>query len=119
MKQAISRYGRNPTDSTDSATVYVYTNVIRPSLLLDDDGEGVDIHADKESKVIAFVRKRDETTAHEVSDNIDVSRRYASEVLKELVERGYASVDRGDGNYNRDVFTASSATPTDRFVDLG
>jgi len=119
VRQAVSRWGRNPDDRNDSATVYLYTNVIRPSLLLDDDSEGVDIHTDKESNAIAFARDRDETTAREVSDNIDVSRRYASDVLKRLVERGYASVDRGAGDYNRDVFTVSSATPTDRFVDLG
>jgi DNA-binding IscR family transcriptional regulator len=119
VKQAICRYGRNSTDQTDSATVYTYTNVIRPSLLLDGDSEGVDIHADKKSKVIAFAREQDETTAREVSDNIDVSRKHASDVLKGLVEQGYASVDRGAGSYNRDMFGVVSDTPTDRFVDLG
>ncbi|WP_257298372.1 helix-turn-helix domain-containing protein [Haloarchaeobius sp. FL176] len=119
VKQATSRWGRNPDDPTDSATVYVHTNVIRPSLLLDDDGEGVEILAKKQSNVVSFARDRGATTAREVSDNINVSRKHASNVLKRLVERGYASVDRGAGSYNRDVFTVASATPTDRFVDLG
>jgi DNA-binding IscR family transcriptional regulator len=119
VKQATSRWGRNPDDPTDSATVYVHTNVIRPSLLLDDDGEGVEILAKKQSNVVFFARDRGATTAREVSDNINVSRKHASNVLKRLVERGYASIDRGAGDYNRDVFAVASATPTDRFVDLG
>jgi len=119
VKQAISRYGRNPEDPTDSATVFVTTNVIRPSLLLDEEGDGVDILAEKQGDIVAFTRSQTTTTAREVSDNIRVSRKHASDVLKGLVERGYASVDREAGSYNRDVFTVASDTPTDRFVDLG
>ncbi|RXK50088.1 hypothetical protein [Halorientalis pallida] len=118
VKQAISRYGRNPTDSTDSATVYVHTNVIRPSLLLDDDGEGVDIHADTKSNVIAFARDRDETTTKEVWDNTSASRKYTTEVLNELVEKGFATLRKKEP-YGTHVYTVSSDTPSDHFVDLG
>jgi DNA-binding IscR family transcriptional regulator len=117
VKQAISRYGRNPTDSTDSATVYVHTSVIRPSLLLDDDSEGVDIRATRESEVIAFARKQDETTTKEVSDNTNVSRTYATKVLNELVEQGFATI-REEEPYGTHIYTVSSDTPSDHFVDL-
>jgi hypothetical protein len=118
VKQAISRWGRNPTDQTDSATVYLQTNAVQRSFLLDDNSPGVDIHSDKESNVIEFARDQDETTTKEVWKNTNASRKYVTEVLNELVERGFATL-RKEEPYGTHVYTVSSDTPTDHFVELG
>jgi predicted HTH transcriptional regulator len=118
VKQAISRWGRNPTDQTDSATVYLQTNAVQRSFLLDDNSPGVDIHSDKESNVIEFARDQDETTTKEVWKNTNASRKYVTEVLNELVERGFATL-REKEPYGTHVYTVSSDTPSDHFVDLG
>jgi len=117
VKQATSRFGRNPKNQTDSATVYVHTSVIRPSLLLDDDSDGVDILSSKESNVIAFARDQDEITTKEAKDNTNASRTYATKVLNELVEKGFATLRKKEP-YGTHVYTVSSDTPSDHFVDL-
>jgi hypothetical protein len=117
VKLAISRYGRNPTKPTDSATVYVHTSAIRPSLLLDDDSEGVNIRATRGSEVVAFAREQDETTTNAVWNNTNASRKHATKVMNELVEQRFATL-REEEPYSTHIYTVSSDTPSDHFVDL-
>lgn len=103
--QAVGRYARAVRDPEDSATVYVWTNVLS-SEWIDQSVSGVTGYVTKTVRDIEqMVRESTKpVTKKMVAEKVGVSGPYAWEILNRMCEQGIASVSHGTGPYGADEY---------------
>lgn len=109
--QAVGRYARAVRDPEDSATVYVWTNVL-PSEWIDQSVSKVTGHVTETIQEIEqTVREStDPVTKKMIAEKVGVSGPYAWKILNRMYDQGITSISRGTGPYGADEFEFLSGT---------
>ena len=100
VAQAAGRYARNPNDPDDSATVYVWTDV------LDGDAqvEGVTVYGDKQREIANYLRENPGSTRKEIVEGVECGKSHVYDTLNVFREHGKIAVDEDAGHYNADEY---------------
>ncbi|MDY6776285.1 MAG: winged helix-turn-helix domain-containing protein, partial [Halobacteria archaeon] len=103
VAQAAGRYARNPDDPDDTAVVFVRTDAT-PVDFVDEIVPGARVFGDKQKEIAEFLRDNPRSTAREIADAVDVSKRHVLETLKELAEEEVVGVREGAADYGANSY---------------
>lgn len=119
VAQAAGRYARNPADEDDRAVVYVRTDAT-PRGFTDVQAAGVHwIATDKQRAIIDSLQNSTESTAKDISDTLDVTKRHVLKTLKQLRARGLIECEEGAGSYGADLFRSIDGVTDSSITNLG
>ena len=118
VAQAAGRYARDPDDVEDTATVFVRTDAM-PAGFADVQAAGVEwLYETKQEEVVEALRSKDEpTSAYDLAQETDVSKRHVHRTLERLVEHGNAQAFDGRGTNGATLY-ADDGVPNTGVVDL-
>lgn len=118
VAQAAGRYARDADDPDDTATVFVRTDATPPGFV-DVDVPGVEwVYTNKQERVVEALRDRDQpTSARELADVVDISKRHVHRTLERLADHGTVQAfDRAGANGA--TLYADTGLPNGGVVDL-
>jgi len=119
VAQAAGRYARNPENEDDRAVVYVRTDAA-PRGFTDVQADGVYWTAtEKQRAIIESLQSSTESTAKEIADGLDVTKRHVLKTLKPLRTRGLVECEEGAGSYGADLFRSIDGVTESSAISLG
>jgi hypothetical protein len=116
VAQAAGRYARDP-DSDDGAVVYVRTDAMPPGFA-DEQVPGVAwAFGEKQAEIVEYLRDNLGSTAREIAEATDASKRHVQKTLKRLVDEDLVTVREAAATHGASVFGDCDANP-DGVVDI-
>jgi DNA-binding transcriptional ArsR family regulator len=119
VAQAVGRYARNPEKEDDHAVVYVRTDAT-PRGFTDVQVDGVHWTAtEKQREIIESLQNNTESTAKEIAEGLDVTKRHVLKTLNRLRARGLIECEEGVGSYGADLFRSIGGVTKSSVTKLG
>jgi len=119
VAQAAGRYARNPEKKDDRAVVYVRTDAT-PQGFTDVQVDGVQWSAtEKQRTIIETLQSSTKSTAKEIADGLNVTKRHVLKTLNRLRMRGLIECEEGAGSYGADLFRSIDGVTKSAVTKLG
>lgn len=119
VAQAAGRYARNPDKADDYAVVYIRTDAT-PRGFTDVQADGVHWTAtEKQRAIIESLQNSTESTAKEIAEGLDVTKRHVLKTLNRLKARGLIECEEGAGSYGADLFRSIDGVTKASVTELG
>lgn len=111
VAQSAGRYARNADDPSDHATVFVATDAMPDGFVDAKTADTIKTWTKKQRDIIEAIRSANEpVTAHMISTEADVSKRYAREYMNDLAEYDYLEKNPRRGPHGRTVYADTGLT---------